>query len=231
MPSNMLISHFIKRWKTGRIVTTVDILPLSRHTNYEAIDDQVCFHGQSFARPVKPRRSTTGFMELLRGTNKAAWGVKLLLTTVSSCSWLWQFLCPTEDTAVLFAFTGDLLLACKTTMVHCRVYGATGALKRLLEVSNCYWRLSCPTRLTVAVSVPYWRHSTAVFIPMDGFAHLLLPTPPPPSALSLPPSHPYKLHLWYCRSCHHKMLGDWISYKTLAIKLLYLCCEFDVTTL
>ena len=35
------------------------------------IDGQVCFYRRSFADPVKPRQSTTGFMELLRGTNKA----------------------------------------------------------------------------------------------------------------------------------------------------------------
>ena len=49
------------------------------------IDSQVCFHRRSFANPVKPRQSTTGSMGPLMGTNKAAWGVKLLLTTVSSC--------------------------------------------------------------------------------------------------------------------------------------------------
>ena len=36
----------------------------------------------------------------LMGTNKAAWGVKLLLTTVSPYQ---QFLCPIEDIALLFA--------------------------------------------------------------------------------------------------------------------------------
>ena len=41
-----------------------------------AIDGQVCFHRRSFADPVKPRRSTTGSMGPLMGTNKAAWGVK-----------------------------------------------------------------------------------------------------------------------------------------------------------
>ena len=35
-----------------------------------------------FANPVKPRRSTTGSMEPLRGTNKATWCVKLLSMTV-----------------------------------------------------------------------------------------------------------------------------------------------------
>ena len=59
-------------------------LALSRHTIDGAIDSQVCFHRWSFADPVKPRRSTTGSMGPLMGTNKAAWGVKLLLTTVSS---------------------------------------------------------------------------------------------------------------------------------------------------
>ena len=80
--------------KTDRIVTTAEfqfnvqhcsyILPLSRHTNYEAIDGQVCFHRRSFADPIKPQQSTTESMGPLMGTNKAAWGVKLLLTTVWS---------------------------------------------------------------------------------------------------------------------------------------------------
>ena len=43
----------------------------------------------AFADPVKPRRSTTGSMGPLMGTNKAAWGVKLLLTTV----WVYQVDC------------------------------------------------------------------------------------------------------------------------------------------
>ena len=81
--------------KTDQIVTTVEIQfivlhcsyihPLSRHTNYKAIDGQICFHRRSFADPVKPRRSTRGSMGPLMGINKAAWGVKLLLTTVWAC--------------------------------------------------------------------------------------------------------------------------------------------------
>ena len=50
-----------------------------------AIDSQVCFHRRSFADPVKQRQSTTESMGPLMGTYKAAWGVKLLLTIVSSC--------------------------------------------------------------------------------------------------------------------------------------------------
>ena len=38
----------------------------------------------------------------LMGTNKAAWGVKLLLMTVSAYQGLWQFLCNTEHTTLLF---------------------------------------------------------------------------------------------------------------------------------
>ena len=53
-------------------------LALSTRTNNEAIDGQVCFHRRSFDDPVKPRRSTAGSMGPLMGTNKAAWGVKLL---------------------------------------------------------------------------------------------------------------------------------------------------------
>ena len=59
-------------------------LALSTCTNDGAIDDQVCFHRGSFDDPVKPQRSTTGSMGPLMGTNKAAWGVKLLLVTVSA---------------------------------------------------------------------------------------------------------------------------------------------------
>ena len=59
-------------------------LALSTRTNDGAIDGQVCFHRGSFDGPVKPRRSTTGSMGPLMGTNKAAWGVKLLLVTVSA---------------------------------------------------------------------------------------------------------------------------------------------------
>ena len=50
-------------------------------------------------------------MGLLMGTNKAAWGVKLLLTTVSPYQVDWRFLCPTEDTALLFASLWVMLLA------------------------------------------------------------------------------------------------------------------------
>ena len=41
-------------------------------------------HRRSFANPVKLQWSTTESVRLLMGTNKAAWGVKLLLTTISS---------------------------------------------------------------------------------------------------------------------------------------------------
>ena len=53
-------------------------------TNDRAIDGQLCFHRWSFAGPVKPRQSTTGSIGPLMGTNKAAWGVKLLLMTISA---------------------------------------------------------------------------------------------------------------------------------------------------
>ena len=46
-------------------------------TNYKAIIDvQVCFYRRS---SVNPRWSTTESVGPLMGTNKAAWGVKLLL--------------------------------------------------------------------------------------------------------------------------------------------------------
>ena len=61
------------------------IHPQSRHANNKGIDGQVCFHRRSFSDPVKPRRSTTGSMGPVMGTNKAVWGVKLLLTAVWAC--------------------------------------------------------------------------------------------------------------------------------------------------
>ena len=75
-----------QQWKSSLMLNVVAtyILPLSRYTNYEAIDSQVCFQRRSFANPVKPWQSTTESVGPLMGTNKAAWGVKLLLTTVWS---------------------------------------------------------------------------------------------------------------------------------------------------
>ena len=49
-----------------------------------AIDGQVCFYRRSFSHPAKPRRSTTGCMGPVGGTNKATWCVRLLPTTVSA---------------------------------------------------------------------------------------------------------------------------------------------------
>ena len=66
------------------VKATLQHYPRSTRTNDGAIDGQVCFHGGSFDDPVKPRRSTTGSMGPLMGTNKAAWDVKLLLVTVSA---------------------------------------------------------------------------------------------------------------------------------------------------
>ena len=54
------------------------------YTIHGAIDGQVCFYRLSFSHPPKPRRSTTGCMGPLRGTNKATWCVRLLPTTISA---------------------------------------------------------------------------------------------------------------------------------------------------
>ena len=62
----------------------IDSSTVQIHHSQGYIDGQVCFYRRSFADPVKPRRSTTGSMEPLRGTNKATWCVKLLPTTVSA---------------------------------------------------------------------------------------------------------------------------------------------------
>ena len=45
-------------------------------------------------------------------------------------------------------------------------------------VPNCCQQLSWPTLWTVSVFTTCWRHSTAVCVPMEGTAHLWLPTLP-----------------------------------------------------
>ena len=77
----VILLHLITIYSSPHLWIT---LAPSTCTNDGAIDGQVCFHRRSFDDPVKPRRFTTGFMGLLMGTNKAAWGVKLLLMTVSA---------------------------------------------------------------------------------------------------------------------------------------------------
>ena len=79
LPHTKTEIHFIAEYE-GHTLR----LALSRHTIDKATDGQVCFHRWSFLGPVKPRQSTTGSMRPLMGINKAAWGAKLLLTTVSS---------------------------------------------------------------------------------------------------------------------------------------------------
>ena len=72
-----------------------------------------------------------------------------------------------------------------------------GALIRLHGVSGCCQRPSRPTRSTVAVSVPYWGHTAAVCLLVDGITRLRLPTrphrpplPPPAHPPLPPPAHP-----------------------------------------
>ena len=88
------------------------------------------------------------------------------------------------------AFTGGLF---PTLLNHVGplqgAWGHWGALIRLHGVSGCCQRPSRPTMSTVAVSVPYWGHTAAVCLLVDGMARLRLPTPPP----SRPPT-PYKLY-------------------------------------
>ena len=104
------------------------------------------------------------------------------------------------------AFTGGLF---PTLLNHVGppqgAWGHWGALIRLHGVSGCCQRPSRPTMSTVAVSVPYWGHTAAVCLLVDGMARLRLPTrphrpplpplahpppnrPPPPTAH--PPTHP-----------------------------------------
>ena len=64
-----------------------------------------------------------------------------------------------------------------------------GTTKAAWDVKLLLTTVSAYTRLTVAVSMPYWRHSTAVCLPVDGFACLRLPTHPHP-----PPTRPLPIH-------------------------------------
>ena len=75
------------------------------------------------------------------------------------------------------AFTGGLFL---TLLNHVGPlqgeWGHWGALIRLHGVSGCCQRPSRPTMSTVAVSVPYWGHTAAVCLLVDGITRLRLPT-------------------------------------------------------
>ena len=78
------------------------------------------------------------------------------------------------------AFTGGLF---PTLLNHVGplqdAWGHWGALIRLHGVSGCCQQPSRPTKSTVAVSVPYWGHTAAVCLLVDGITRLRLPTPPP----------------------------------------------------
>ena len=81
------------------------------------------------------------------------------------------------------AFTGGLF---PTLLNHVGplqgAWGHWGALIRLHGVSGCCQRPSRPTKSTVAVSVPYWGHTAAVCLLVDGITR--------PHRPSLPPTHP-----------------------------------------
>ena len=89
------------------------------------------------------------------------------------------------------AFTGGLF---PTLLNHVGplqgAWGHWGALIRLHGVSGCCQRRSRPTMSTVAVSVPYWGHTAAVCLLVDGITRLQLPTRPHCPPLPLPPTHP-----------------------------------------
>ena len=77
-------------WKTDRIDTNTEIhfLPvdeshthaLSRDTKHLRLDGQVCFYRRLFSDAVKPLGCLSWPLWPLRGINKTAWGVKLILT-------------------------------------------------------------------------------------------------------------------------------------------------------
>ena len=57
-------------------------LALPRNIKHMAIDDQVCFHRQPFAIPVKSLWCTTGSFGPVNGISKDVSGTRLLPTTV-----------------------------------------------------------------------------------------------------------------------------------------------------
>ena len=62
---------------------------LSRHTNGRATNSQVCFHRHHFCDPVNSWQSTMESVVPLGHTNKAMFGIKLLLATIPA----WQVNC------------------------------------------------------------------------------------------------------------------------------------------
>ena len=89
----------------------------------------------------------------LMGTNKAAWGVKLLLTTVSSYQADWQFVCPTEDIALLFASLWMVLPAFSfppTPSAHAHpLYNSSLILQDLKKTITKTSSASCVTELVI----------------------------------------------------------------------------------
>ena len=78
-------------------------------------------------------------------------------------------------------------------------------------VSSCCQRPSRPTMSTVTVSVPYWGHTAAVCLLVNGMVHLRLPTHP---------LHTLSMILQQLEKTISKtqqcQLGGRISYKTIA---------------
>ena len=116
------------------------------------------------------------------------------------------------------AFTGGLF---PTLLNHVGplqgAWGHWGALIRLHGVSGCCQRPSRPTMSTVAVSVPYWGHTAAVCLLVDGITRLRLPTLPPPA--HPPPINSIRDITAVEKNClktHQYQLGGRISYKTIA---------------
>ena len=116
------------------------------------------------------------------------------------------------------AFTGGLF---PTLLNHIGplqgVWGHWGALIRLHDVSGCCQRPSRPTMSTVAVSVPYWGHTAAVCLLVDGITRIRLPTRPhcPPHPLQTLSVILQQLEKNYLKTQQYQ-LGGRISYKTIA---------------
>ena len=92
-----------------------------------------------------------------------------------------------------------------------------GALIGLHGVPNYSSRQSWPPLWIVSVHVTYWRHSTALWVPIGALPRLRLPTHPPPID-SISDTTGAEKTIWKTSS---SQVASRISYEMIAIKLHY----------